>query len=593
MKIIIALKNHLRAFMQMACIVFAILFASCSVRAQVSTRVEEVNGIAYYIHTVEKGQTLYSLSKLYQCDINEITAANPGTDQGIKDGSEIRIPASKAKVKGQSIAVKDDKTFLLHQVKKKETLYSIAKLYAIDINELTAANPGSDAGVKKGQELRIPVKSKAKPVTTDMHSHTVAQGETLYGISKAYGLTVEAIQNANGGLKEGLKAGQVIMIPVTIGQPVPANPVGMPGKGEISPVTIVEPVYKEKYDIALMLPFYLNYKDTMEAREKKMRDVALQMYRGAMMAGDTLEANGLKANIHIYDVLDGKSQITEVLARKEMLDMDVVIGPTFKEPLADACIWGAKNGVHVVCPVQQPNKVLLNSPNMSKAVPSSATQWVSMARLVYKKHANDNIIIIDSKNIDDRRSVDAFREEWRKLSGDSLKNVVIVADAGSFTVKDKYVAGKKNIVLAPTSDKKVIATLFRSLGDGDITVYGTESWDDLDAITVANRNKYHVHYPQTTFIDYDDAGMQKWIEAYRKKYKSEPGKFAVIGYDLVMYYGTGLKQYGRAFPNHLEDIKAGLYGNGYDYFKTSNESGFENQYIILVGVENYQLVREN
>jgi len=591
MKIQLAKKNY-SVFNSLLAFVVVMILNSCMVSAQVSSRVEEINGKPYYIHTVQKGQTLYSISKLYQCDINAITAANPGTDAGIQEGAEIKIPASDSKVKGKSVATgSTDRKYLIHVVQKKETLYAISNQYNIDINDLVAANPGSDAGVKKGQELRIPIKQeKPKQVPVDRTTHTVKPGETLFGIAKSYGVSAEDIQSANDGLKRGLLAGEDILIPVNIGPIVPS---GKDDNKTIRDVEIKGETTEAHYDIALMLPFYVTYNDTMEARENKMRDVALQMYRGSMMASDSLSKFGLNATLHVYDVIDSKSMITDVLAKKEMKEMDIVIGPLFRETLNDVGVWGAANGAHVVVPVQQPSKVLLSSPNMSKTVPGTATQWMTIAKHIYEKNKGANIVVIDSKNIDDRRSVDAFREEWQKISGDSLTKIVVVADAGSFNVKDKFVSGKKNIVVAPTNDKKLIATLFKGLGEGDIEVYGNENWDDLETISVSNRNKYKVHYPQTTFIDYSNPAVQKWIEAYRKKYNSEPGKYSFVGYDVMMQYGCGLLQFGRTFPNHLNDIDARLYASGFDFFKTSNESGFENQYVIIVGTNNFELIREN
>ena len=572
-------------------IIGMIAFSASNIVAQVSTRVEEVSGVAYYMHEVIKGQTLYSLSKLYQCDINDITAANPGSDSGIKLGTVVRVPVKKSNVKGHSVTADNGRKFLLHEVARKETLFSIANQYNIDINDLIVANPGSDHGVKKGQSLRIPIRlEKPKEIPLDRRTHTVLQGETLFGIAKKYNVKVEDLQNANEGLKSGLLAGDIILIPANI-DPLAVEP-GMTGSS-VRPLNIKGPVFEENYDIALMLPFYVNYNDTMESRENMMRDVALQIYRGAMMAIDSLQSEGLRATIHVYDILDSKSMVTEVLAKPEMNNMDLVIGPIFRETLTEVCNWGATAGVHVVSPVQQPNRILLSSPNMSKTVPATATQWIAVARHIYAKNPKANLIVVDSKNIDDRRSIDAFREEWLKLSGDSIKNVVVVADPVSFSVKVKYASGKKNIVIVPTSDKKVIGTLFRVLGEGDIVVYGNENWDDMDAINVTNRNKYHVHYPQTTYVDYNNPTVQRWIDCYRKAYKSEPGKYSFVGYDVMKYYGMGLKQFGRDFPNHFGEIKTGLYANGFDFLKTSNESGFENQYVIIIGTSEFELIREN
>lgn len=579
-------------------VIAILVLNSCKSTAQISTRVEEVGGVSYYIHDVKKGETLYSLSKLYGCDLNDLSAANVGVDQGLKEGQVIRIPVAKSKTKSgnnQSAIASNGRK---HTVQKKETLFSIAQLYNVDINKLIAANPGSDKGIKKGQELIIPDNKTQKEVTKPAEpeititKHTVAAGETLYGLARKYGVTIAALQGMNGGLPDGLKIGQEINVPGTNAAAVNTGGNSIP-EGPILPIEIMAPVYQDKYKMALMLPFYINYNDTMESRDRKFRDVALQMYRGALMAADTLEQNGLKADLYMYDVLDDKKMVSKVLEKPEMKEMDLIIGPIFRDPLIEASLWGANHGVHIACPVQQPNKVLLNSPNMTKAVPSSATQWLTLTKHIYKKHKNDNIILINSKNIDDLKQISVIKEEWKKNAGDSIRHEIIVADASSFSVKDRYVSGKKNVILVPTNDKKVIATLFRVLGDGDIIVYGTEYWDDLETINVANRNKYELHFPQTTFIDYNDVRTQKWIEAYRKKYKSEPGKFAFAGYDMTLYYGMGLKQFGRAFPNHLNEIKCSTYSMDFDFFRTGNEAGFENQAISVIGTSNYELIQEN
>jgi LysM repeat protein len=558
------------------------------------------------MHTVTKGQTLYSLSKLYGCDINEITSVNPGADVGIQDGQIIKIPVAKAKATKNEVLQEGGKTFLLHEVQKKETLFSIAKLYSIDVNELSAANAGSDLGIKKGQQLKIPVKKLTAPVvvappvevnpvpgkTAEQTIHTVAPGETLYSISKQFGVTVESIENANDGLKEGLKAGQEIFIPAKIvASSVPGVSTNFLEINARIPTT--EPFMKDSYKIGMMLPFYTNYADTMESRDKKFRDVAVQFYRGVMMAADSLEQKGVNAELFVYNVLDGKSMVNEVLSKSEMKDIDLLIGPMFKEPLADASVWSVKNGVHIVCPVQQPNKVLMNAINMTKAIPGAATQWISVTQFVWDKHKNDNVILVNSNNIDDIRQVEVFKSEWLRLNGDSLKRIVKISDLASIKIRDQFVAGKTNIVVVPSSDKKVVTAVFKALGDGDIVVYGTEVWDDLDAISIAQRNKYKVHYPQTCFIDYNAPKVVQWIDHYRKKYRTEPGKYAVVGYDMMMYYGMALHQFGRDFPNHLNEVKVSyLVGSGFDYFRAAPEGGFENKFVVMVGTDNYELIRE-
>ncbi len=57
-----------------------LLLASCWSAAQVQTPVEVIGGVEYYIHPVKKGETAFGLARTYQCDGNDIMAANPGSD---------------------------------------------------------------------------------------------------------------------------------------------------------------------------------------------------------------------------------------------------------------------------------------------------------------------------------------------------------------------------------------------------------------------------------------------------------------------------------------------------------------------------------
>ncbi len=561
--------------------VIVMLFSACASHAQISTRTETINGVEYVLHTVTKGQTLYSLSKLYQCDINDLSAANPGSDAGLKEGQVVRVPKAKA------TAVKPGQR--THEVKKKETLFSIAKQYDVEVNDLIAANPGSDQGVKKGQMLIIPgpkPKVEAIVLDRDYFIHKVQAGETIYSITKKYNIPQEALYQLNDGLKDGLKAEMEIRIPGA--KPAESNAIGVLPRATDGKVEVRGPMYEKRYDIALMLPFYANYKDTMESRDKKLREVSVQMMRGAMMAADTLEKYGLKANVHIYDVLDNKKMIAPIVAKSEMNEVDVVIGPTFKEPLKELTQWAKNRDTHVVVPVQQPATVLLQSPNMSKAVAGPTTQWITTARYIHKTYPGAQMVLVNSKNLDDMKSVSAFKDEWKVLTGDSMITEVVVAEVSSLNLKDKIKAGKKNIVVVPTNDKKVINAVFRTLGDGDIVVFGNESWEDMEIISVANRNKYRLHYPLTTYYDTTDPMVSKWMEQYRKRYRSEPGKFAALGYDLVLFYGMGLKQFGHDFPNHMEEIKAKTIGDQFDYYKTGSESGFENKYIHIIGTSDFE-----
>lgn len=111
-----------------------------------------INGSKYLLHTVEKGQTLFAIAKFYKKDINEIVLENPEAINGIKPGQVLRIPIDKK----NAVALNDTSNCILHTVEKGETLYSITKKYNTTTERLKALNPELKDGLKTGQQLKVP-----------------------------------------------------------------------------------------------------------------------------------------------------------------------------------------------------------------------------------------------------------------------------------------------------------------------------------------------------------------------------------------------------------------------------------------------------
>lgn len=110
---------------------------------------------------------------------------------------------------------KGDKLFILHKVTFGETLFSISRRYQVSVEVIKEANEVLKQGLKSGQTIRIPKEGILPPSENSYTSssvHKVASGETLFSISKKYGVTVELLQQWNNLSSNSLKAGQSLVI---------------------------------------------------------------------------------------------------------------------------------------------------------------------------------------------------------------------------------------------------------------------------------------------------------------------------------------------------------------------------------------------
>lgn len=195
--------------------------------------IENIDGKNYFIHTVEKGQTLYSISKVYDVPVDELEFENPDSRQGLSIGQQLRIPVtSREKIITDDLR-KGEFRYIFHIVKSGETLFGISRIYDVKVDELKGANPGWEAGLSPGQYVKIPMKDMVVKKKDEQHTpttvaqpqeekkfyeHIVKEKETLYGIARKYRMSIDSLSLFNPGLTENIFPGEVIRIPVTINQ---------------------------------------------------------------------------------------------------------------------------------------------------------------------------------------------------------------------------------------------------------------------------------------------------------------------------------------------------------------------------------------
>ena len=94
-----------------------------------------------------------------------------------------------------------------------ETLYALSKQFGVSESEILKLNPSASEGLKAGQELILGV-AKSSPVATSAATGTyeVKKQETAYGISKRFGLTLDEFYALNPEAKDGVKEGQVVIV---------------------------------------------------------------------------------------------------------------------------------------------------------------------------------------------------------------------------------------------------------------------------------------------------------------------------------------------------------------------------------------------
>ena len=182
--------------------------------------VKPVTAQQYKTHRVEKGETIYSISKQYGVTEDAIYKLNPDAKKGLRSNTLLIIPSEGI------TEVQEKVTFKKHRVKRKETLFSIAQRYNIAVDDIKKYNKELySRQLKKGEKIQIPIfevvsNSNDNTSTTSVETgtssggkHTVLPKETKYGIARKYGITIAELESMNPLLGENLQIGTLLNVP--------------------------------------------------------------------------------------------------------------------------------------------------------------------------------------------------------------------------------------------------------------------------------------------------------------------------------------------------------------------------------------------
>jgi len=183
---------------------------------------EHNSNLKFIPYLVKKGDTLYSIAKRYEVSIEELKKINNLQDESISIGQILKIPTNKEFYYSQFLNTSENlfsqgnKLIFYHKVAKGETLYSISKKYGIPIQELKKINNLKSTKLKVGQTIKIYQnleKVAKKPEEKEFIFYEVKEGDTLYTISLRHNVSIDLIKDLNGIKDNVIFVGQKLKIP--------------------------------------------------------------------------------------------------------------------------------------------------------------------------------------------------------------------------------------------------------------------------------------------------------------------------------------------------------------------------------------------
>lgn len=573
-----------------------------------NTQIQTSNQFQSISHHVLKGETKYGLSKKYGITIAELEKQNPHIKNGLQAGHYLSIRSSN--IQPPATINNQNTTYKSHYVQKGETLYSLSKKYQVTIQEIKSANPQlgilkygttiaipstemiadsnqetieTDKSIVEETSEIITEKEPLNPENTEeektesvtenpivYENYTIKPKETLYSLSKQANMSMEDFVDLNPQLEKSVQAGTVIKMPRSV-EILQTNPIEeefqeQTSKNEYANLTKTLDKNAQK-KILFVMPFNENEFNNVNTSEEFTNvpfNRNLEFYEGAKIAMDSLQKLGVGIKSEIIEI-DIETTVTpsNIRSQNSSLDgYDVVFAPSYSDNIDWLISAASDKKIPVITVYNASNNNNLD--NIIEAYPSVEIQKLKM--LDYLKTHQGNIIVISdhdreaSKNFIITNAKEAKIIETRKNGNYSSRELSNLLDKSKLNYV--IIDSDKNGVFLNTTN-----TLLRELSNYKIQLAVLEKnlIPSEEDISIKRFTILKMLYPDVTYTN--STSVNRFNSNYTSKNGQKPSTTVLEGFDIT-------------FDTLLRLCQANGYSNIFDKERTAHtalEFNYKNQ----------------
>ena len=545
-------------------------------------------------HKVKKKETLYSISRLYDLNIEQVMEYNPILSRrGLRKRMILKIPVFKKKeLVSEEIP---DHNIIIYKVKPKDTKWRIAYNNNITIQELEKMNPVLKKGLKIDQKIKIPKSDKmnlSNLIDSNFNYYTVKQGEGYYRIQKKLGVSKKILDSLNPILLEqGLLNGMVLKLPLAY-----TGDLKIKNDLLVEKTSLIDSINgNSEINISVLLPFRaseIEFDSIDETRkilsERNLHTISSDFYSGIILASEDLSKYGISSKLSIYDTENKKSKIDKILNEINPDSCQIIIGPLIPDNFNYISSKERIFDLPKVAPLSTRDVVIRNSVYQS-VTPKELLRNKMIDYLDKNLDQDDNIVIVaDSINRDieyilkdifpssiilrPEKNGYLLPELVDSLLVDSLPNKIIL-ESDNFSLISSVSAQMS----AQISDLRKVQLFTTYRGN----VYENEnlSRKHLGDLNFTFTSGYH---PLSKFE------FNAFQERYIKFFGKPPNREAIRAYDLTLDLVLRIVYAGK-LNSSAENIEETEYQENRFWYKKIEKNGFVNTAFYLLRHKEYDI----
>jgi murein DD-endopeptidase MepM/ murein hydrolase activator NlpD len=388
-------------------------------------------------------------------------------------------------------------------------------------------------------------------VQTYKEMHKVKRKETIFGIARENGLTVQELIDANPEMNSPgyeLKKGDFIKIPfpadnTSAKQPSSTQEIAMPTK----PQVVETDMRQREIRVGIMLPLH-----NINGDGKRM----VEYYRGILMACDSLRANGISTDVRAWNVAED-TDINEILQDPHAADRDLIIGPLYTKQVKALGDFARQHNIRVMIPFSINSPEVFTNAQLFQVYQNGNVLNDGYVARFYERYKNYHTVIIDCNDTTSTKGgfTSALR---RKLEMEGKKYSITNLRSGESMFQKSFSTTEPNVVVLNTSRSQELNVAFAKLNGMTMTrsqiqvaVFGYPEWLMYTSRHLDNFYKYDVCIPSTYYMNPVASSTARFKQKYRWNFHQDMQnyhqRYAVTGFDHAYFFIKGLHMYGHNF----------------------------------------------
>lgn len=590
--------------------------------------VQDIKGNNFYLHIVQKGQTLYAIAKAYDVKVNDIIAVNHGSENGIKNGQELKIPKLSLHIsQNQVLDTVAPSGFVYHRVVKGETLYRIMFNYQITLSELKKYNTGLNSNIQIGQLILIPsVETRKVEQAANQYDslidYTLRRRDNYYRLEKKFKINQQQIEQLNPSLKTtGLQKDFIIKLPYIHDEfiapeystivldsvkpkPLPEEKINLIS-ANCDKINFNRHVYK----IGYMLPLFENlnneidveneYKIKRQNEYKSFRFI--QFVQGAKLAIDSLEKMGFKAEVYFWDNQASQQKTDSICKLDDFKQLDLLIGPFYNKNVAIARQTANLYNIKMIDVFGGANFVDEINTDYFIVKATEQNSYAALAKYISDSLLSYKISIIYQGHADE---IDRLHKLKKALYSNYLhidtNNIFIYLyqNNGVHDIINSLQPTTTNIIFNLVDDEASVSNFLRQLNlkrkNNRIMVMSLDKyWSKYQTLELEYLTNLNYTCSRDYQININDSNLViPFQNKFYNTFKRMPEEYAFLAYDISWYFGNALYFYGTNFSGCLSQFRYETMHNIFN-FVDIREGVFLNTNVNILQYNNYQTIRKN